>query len=154
MAEDENNLSDYISHNGSILGAISLICGFLFTVIALLVSNFQSFNSLQAQSVLFGLTAIFDLSLYTLVDCLVMGIYFCRNIPPLTKNLKSFNLRLMLMFYFFGITTVILFLLWNLFYLAVVSALMWAIVVIFSYFNIIKPFYEYRKQKTCSNLKS
>lgn len=154
MVEDENDFPDYLSHNGSILGAISLLCGFLFTVIALLVSNFQSFNSLQAQIVLFGLTAIFDLSLCNLVDCLVLGIYFCRSIPPLTKHLKSFNLRLMLMFYFFGITTVILFPLWNLFYLALASAFMWTAVVTFSYFNIVKPFNEYRNQKACSNPKS
>ncbi len=56
----------------------------------------------------------------------------------MTKHLKSFNLRLIVMFYFFGLTTVFLFLLWSLFYLVLGSAVMWAVVVAFSYFNIIK----------------
>ena len=154
MSEDDNDFPDYLSHNGWILGSISLICGFLFSVIALLVSNFPSFNSLHAQIVLFGLTAVFDLSLYNMVDCLVRGIYFCRRVPPLTKHLRSFNIRLLLMFYFFGVTTVFLFLLWSLFYLALASAIMWAIVIAFSYFKIIKPFNKYRDQKPCLNSKT
>lgn len=148
MSTDDNGFPDYLTHNRGILSAISLLCGFLFSVIALLVSNYPYLNSFQAQIVLLGLTAIFDLSLYTLMDCLVMGIYFCGRIPPTTKHLRSFNFRLMLVFYFFGVATVLLFLLWNLFYLALASAVMWAVVVASSYISIVKPFNQYRSQKS------
>ncbi len=153
MPADEKGFPDYLSHNGGILSVISLLCGFLFSAIAILVSNFPNLNSFQAQIVLLALTTIFDLSLYTLVDCLVMGIYFCAKVPPLTKHLRSFNSRLLLVFYSFGVSTVFLFFLWNLFYLALASATMWAVVVAFSYFSIVKPFNKFRNQQTSSDQK-
>jgi hypothetical protein len=154
MSEAENDFPDYLSHNGSILSSISLLCGFLFSVIAMLVSNIQNFNWFHVQIVLLVLTAAFDLSLYNLMDCLVRGIYFCRQVPRLTKHLHSFNLRLLLMFYFFGATTVFLFLLSSLIYLALSSAIMWGVVVVFSYSNIVNPFNKYRNQDLCSTSKT
>ena len=153
LAEEKDDLSDYISHNHGILSAISLLSGFLFSAIAVLVSIFPSLNSFQAQIVLLGLTGAFDLALYTLMDCIVMDSYYVRKLPPFTKHLRSFNLRLMLMFYVFGAMTVFLFVLWNLFYLTLVSGVMWGIVVGVSYFSIVKPFSKYRNQKISNSSK-
>ncbi len=147
MPTVDNDFPDYLSHNRGILSVISLICGFLLSVIALVVTLFPSLDSFQAQIVLLGLTAIFDLSLYTLMECLVMGIYFIKKVPPITKRLRSFNIRLMLMFYLFGVSTVLLFLLWNLYCTALASGIMWAIVVAYSYTSIVMPFNNYRKQE-------
>ncbi len=144
MSKEKNDLSDYMSHNHGILSAISLLSGFLFSAIAVLVSIFPSLNPFQAQIVLLGLTAVFDLSLYTLMDCIVMDSYYVKRLPPFTKHLRSFNFRLMMVFYTFGATNVLLFFLWNLFYLASITTAMWVTVVVVSYFSIVKPFTKHR----------
>lgn len=148
MSTDDEDYSDYRAHNASIISALSLFCGFQFTAITLLINALPNREQPLAQVTLFFLTVLFNLSISTLVDTLVTGIYYVRNVPPFTRRIRFYNMRLMLIFYLFGIAIVLMFLLWSLFVLALASAITWALVVILNYIYTVKPFNEYRRKQT------
>jgi hypothetical protein len=141
VSEEENSYSEYFAHNSVIVEVLSLFCGFLFTSITLLLTMVQNKEGILAQTVILLLTLIFYFSLYTLLDNLEMAFHYIKNIPVLTLKVRPF-LNLLLIFYLFGSTTVLMFLLFNLVFLAVISATIWAIIVVLSINFIAKRFYK------------
>src|SRR5512143_2703074 len=106
MSANENpSYLEYFQHNTTIGGVLSLFCGFLFTSITILLTSLQNKEGVLAQATLLFLTLIFYLSLYVLLDNLEMAFHYIKNIPPLTLKVKPFFF-LLLIFYFFGTSTV------------------------------------------------
>jgi hypothetical protein len=141
MSKDENQFSDYFAHNERIIVVLSLFCGFLFTSITLLLTTLQNRGGLLGQAAILFLTLVFYFSLYTLLDNLEMAFHYIKNIPPLTLKIRPF-FNLLLIFYLFGTSTVFMFLLYDLFYLAVISGTIWATLVIVSINTTAKRFYK------------
>jgi hypothetical protein len=141
MAKDEKSYSEYFDHNRTIVGVLSLFSGFLFTSITILLNWLQNKNELLAQATFLFLTLLFYLSLYVLLDNLEMGFHYIKDIPPLTLKVRPF-FNLLLIFYLFGAATVLMFLLFNLFYLSLISGVTWAIIVILSLMTTVKRFYK------------
>ncbi len=142
MVDEENpSYSEYFSHNTTIGSVLSLFCGFLFTSITILLTSLQNKEGMVAQATILFLTLIFYFSLYVLLDNLEMAFHYIKNIPPLTLKVKPF-FYLLLIFYFFGTSTVLMFLIFNLVYLAVISAVIWSLFVIASVGSTVKRFYK------------
>jgi hypothetical protein len=141
MANNENAYSEYFDHNRTIAGVLSLFSGFLFTSITILLNWLQNKNELLAQATVLFLTLLFYISLYVLLDNLEMGFHYIKDIPPLTLKVRPF-FNLLLIFYLFGAATVLMFLLFDLFYLSLISGVTWAIIVILSLMTTVKRFYK------------
>ena len=141
MSEDKNPYTEYFGHNSVIVGVLSLFCGFLFTSLTILLTTLQDKAGTPAQVTLLFLTLIFYFSLYVLLDNLEMAFHYIENIPPLTLKIRPF-FNLLLIFYLFGTSTVLMFLLFGLEYLAAISAVLWAIIVILSINSTAKRFYK------------
>jgi hypothetical protein len=73
---------------------------------------------------------------------------FCKRVPPTSGKKSPFNvfsdLSVMLGI---GGSTVLLFLLWNLIYLAVAQAVVWLLISIMTYKQLFKPYYEREEDK-------
>ena len=141
MSEDMDSYSDYFTHNGIIVGVLSLFCGFLFTSIAILLTTLQNRGGILGQATILFLTLVFYFSLFVLLDNLEMAFHYIKNIPPMTLKIRPF-FNLLLIFYLFGTSTVFMFLLFDLLYLAVVSGIVWAIIVTISINSTVKRFYK------------
>ena len=141
MSEDKNQYSDYFAHNSVIVGVLSLFCGFLFTSIAILLTSLQSRGSMLGQATILFIALVFYLSLYVLLDNLEMAFHYIGDIPPLTLKVRPF-FNLLLIFYLFGFSTVLMFLLFDLFYLGLISGVIWALIIIFSINTTAKRFYQ------------
>jgi Na+-transporting NADH:ubiquinone oxidoreductase subunit NqrC len=141
VSAEKKSYSDYFGHNGVIVGVLSLFCGFIFTSITILLTALQNKQGLLAQSTILFLTLIFYFSLYVLLDNLEMAFHYIDDIPPLTLKVRPF-FNLLLIFYFFGTSTVLMFLLFDLWYLAAVSAVVWVGVVVASINLTVKRFYN------------
>jgi hypothetical protein len=141
VSEKKSSYSEYFDHNGVIVGVLSLFCGFLFTSITILLTSLQNKESFPAQATILFLTLIFYFSLYVLLDNLEMAFHYIEDIPPMTLKVRPF-FNLLLIFYLFGTSTILMFLLFNVLFLTVISAVIWVLVVIASISSTVNRFYK------------
>jgi len=141
MAKDEGSYSAYFDHNRTIVGVLSLFSGFLFTSFTLLLTLLQDRVAILSQVTILFLLVVFYFSLYVLLDNLEMGFHYIENMPPLTLKVRPF-FNLLLVFYLFGTATVMMLLLFNLAYLALISGMIWTIIVILSIASTVRRFYK------------
>ena len=141
MADNGNPYKEYFDHNKTIASVLSLFAGFLFTSMSILLNGLQNKVELLPQATILFLAVLFYLTLYTLLDNLEMGFHYIKDIPPLTMKVRPF-FNLLLIFYLFGTATVLIFLLFGLFNLSLISGLIWAVIVIFSLFTTVKRFIQ------------
>jgi hypothetical protein len=141
LPENKISYSEYFSHNAVIVQVLSLFCGFIFTSLTILLTFLQNKGGLLTQATIFFLTLIFYFSLYVLLDNLEMAFHYIDDIPQLTLRVRPF-FSLLLIFYFFGTSTILMFLLFDLLYLAVISGVIWMLVVVASINSTGKRFYK------------
>lgn len=141
MAKDEESYSAYFDHNRTIVGVLSLFSGFLFTSITILLNFLQNRKELLTQATILFLTLLFYISLYVLLDNLEMAFHYIKEIPPMTLKVRPF-FNLLVIFYLFGAATILMLLLFDLFYLSLVSGVTWVIIVILSLLTTVKRFYR------------
>jgi len=132
---------DYFNLNRTIMSVLSLFAGFLFTSITLLVAWFPNRTEFASQVTILFMALIFYMSLYVLLDNLEMGFHYIDKIPPMTLKVRPF-LWLLVIFYLFGTATILLFLLYGLVVLSVVSGTIWAMIVFISLWTTGRRFYE------------
>ncbi len=145
--DEKTTYSEYFAHNTTIGQVLSLFCGFLFTSITILLTFLQDKDSLLVQATILFLTLIFYFSLFVLLDNLEMPFHYIEKIPPLTLKVKPFFF-LLLIFYLFGSSTVLMFLLFNLTNLATISAVIWILFVILSINSTVRRFYKQALTRT------
>jgi len=139
MSGKENPYSDYFDQNRIIASVLSLFAGFPFTSITILLNGLQRKTEPLPQATILFLAVLFYATLYVLLDNLEMGFHYIKNIPPLTLKVRPF-FNLLVIFYLFGAATVLMFLLFGLFNLSLISGVIWAIVVILSLATTVKRF--------------
>jgi hypothetical protein len=124
LSETEKDYSDYRQLIGNLGNIMALFSGFTFTAITILLSQFSILGSLITQLVLFFLTFLFFLFI-ALVGSVHGNIYrLCRNFPPVTKELASFNRLSLLSWVMMQFAVVLMFLIWDLVYLSLASTVM------------------------------
>jgi hypothetical protein len=141
MADNEKLYSDYFDHNRTIVSVLSLFAGFLFTSITILLSGLQNKIEMLPQATILFLTFLFYVTLYVLLDNLEMGFHYIKNIPPMTLKVRPF-FNLLVIFYLFGAGIVLMFLLFGLFTLSLISGVTWVIVVILSLATTVRRFFR------------
>jgi hypothetical protein len=136
VADEEKQYSDYLKDlSKSRMTILSLITGFTFTTITLLLNQLTGQNSLLAQLTLAFLTIIFNVFLFLLQwqMIILIGAYYLRNPPPrYVWDLSVFNVLMVGAFSLWGLSLVLIFLLRNLVYVALLSVVMWTLFSVFT----------------------
>jgi len=138
VTENDEEYMEYVKDlSRTRLTMLSLFSGFTFTAIVLLPSfQLPDPSSLISQLALLSLVVLFDFCVFLLAwqTVIVVGMYKVRNAPARAKwELVVFNLLLFIFFILWGWSVVLMFLLWNLYYLALVSGVLWVAVIVATY---------------------
>jgi hypothetical protein len=134
VTENDEEYTEYVKDVSKLrVTMLSLFSGFTFTAITILLNQLPDPSSLMSQLTLLFLVVLFDLCLFLLAwqTIIVIGTYKIRNAPAREKwELTVFNLLLFIFFILWGWSVVLMFLLWNLYYLALVSGVLWVAVIV------------------------
>jgi len=109
--------------------------GFTFSTITILPNQLPDPSSLISQVTLFFLVVLFDLCLFLLgwQITIVIATYDVRKAPARAKwELVVFNLLLSIVFVLWGWSVVLIFLLRNVYFLALASGVLWGAVIVTS----------------------
>ena len=133
--ENEGDYAEYVKCvAGSRVTMLSLFSGFTFSAITMLLFyQIPDQSSFISQLTLFFLVVLFDLCLFLLAwqTIIMIGTWNVHKPPARSKwELSIFNLLLMIVFILWGWSVVLMFLLRNLHYLALVSCILWTAVVV------------------------
>jgi hypothetical protein len=134
VTENEEEYTEYVKAvDRSRITMLSLFAGFTFSAITVLLFYLTDPSSLISQSTLFFLVVLFDLCLFLLAwqTIIMIGTWNVHKAPARSSlELSVFNLLLMIVFILWGWSVVLMFLLRNLHYLAMVSGVVWVIVIV------------------------
>jgi len=144
MSEVEKDYSTYIGWMQNQKGTYAFICGFTFTTITLLIISLPNPTSVLSQLIMLFLTVVFDLLLYLILLMGIESLRFCKDIPPYDKSLNLCNFLTDVTFVLWGFSVPLIFLLWNLVYLAITSTIIWIILMTITELTIRKQFNRYR----------
>lgn len=144
----KKDYSDYIGWMHDQSSMYVFICGFTFTILTLLVINLPNPNTVLTQSIMLFITILFDLLLYVILLIGNESLQFCSEIPPFTKNLRVCNFLSDLVFVLWGFSVPLIYLLWKIYYLAVISTIIWIVLMVIGNFTVRRPFKQYRKIPT------
>ena len=137
MTENEEEYIEYVKDlTLTRVTMLSLFSGFTFTAIVLLPNQLPDPSSLISQLTLLFLVVLFDFCLFLSAwqTIIVIGTYKIRNAPARARwELVVFNLLLFIFFILWGWSVVLMFLLRNLYYLALVSGVLWVAVIVTTY---------------------
>jgi predicted neutral ceramidase superfamily lipid hydrolase len=144
MSKVEDDYSDYITYMSNINRNYGTMAGVAFTTLTLLITLLPDPSEMFAQVTLF-----FVMFVCVFLDFLAGWgstdlLYFCRKVPPLTKQLRIFNYLSLSGYSLLGLIFGLMFLVKNLMYLALVSWLVWIVFLIAMYVVCWKPFGTYR----------
>ena len=134
MSDEESKLSAYIAYHSVLSNHNSLFAGFTFTAITILITFLPDPSTWQSQAMLFFLATLFYELLSNLFENEALLSYCVKFAPKLPKSIhggiswRYYLNRLML-----GSSLWLLFLLWNLLYLALATGIMFLLFVIVSY---------------------
>ena len=137
MTENDEEYIEYVKDLSRTRATmLSLFSGFTFTAIAIFLPQLPDPSSLISQLTLLFLVVLFDFCVFLLAwqTVIVVGMYKIRNAPARAKwELVVFNLLFFIFFILWGWSVVLMFLLWNLYYLALVSGVLWVAVIVTTY---------------------
>lgn len=142
--------SDWIQYMSNVTHALSVFSGFTFTSITILLTLLPDPSQISSQVTLFLLSILLDFFLLFMGWQTMLLVYYCKNVPPLTTRLR---LSSRLWFSSFGLlcmAVTTMFLLWNLTYLALASAIAFVLVMIIFYRFALKPYIKFRTAQSPS----
>ena len=144
MSNVEDDYSDYIHYMANLTHGYSVLGGFVFTTLTLLITLLPDPSQMFAQVTLFIVMFLCELMVFVVGWGAFDLIYLCRKVPPLTKQLKISNYLDWSAYSLFGLIPVLMFLVKNLMYLALVSGFVWIVFMIATYVFVWKPFRTFR----------
>lgn len=145
MSKSNKDYSDYIQHLSTVSNSQSLLTGFAFTAITVLLTLLPDPSLFLSQVTLFLLVLLLNLMYLLTLWTDKQSILLCRNLPKPTREISVYNLSVMISTTLFAMTVLFMFLLCNLIYLALASFVVDALFGVFSYLFVWKPLFEYRK---------
>lgn len=141
----DKDYSDWIQYMSNVANTLSLFSGFTFTSITILLTLLPDPRQISSQITLFLLSALLDFFLFLMGWQTIFVIYHCRSVPPLTRGMAIASRLWFSSFGLLCIAVTIMFLLWNLTYLAFASGLALVLVLILFYTFAWKPYIKFRK---------
>ena len=146
MSTSKEDYSDYISHLSNMGNMYSFLSGFMFTAITVLIALLPDPSHIRIQLVLLFMAVMLDIFMFYMGNFYQRVLYFCRYVPASSGRKSVFNVLSDLSVLFgLGVSTVLLFLLCNLIYLALAQLIAWMLTSVAAYKSIFKPYYEKRK---------
>ena len=146
MSTEDEDYSSYLAYESVALQVLALLCGFTFTAITLLITLLPNPGSFQSQFTLFFLASMFYLFLFMLFYGIFYLSYCVKAVPPEAKGRRIVMWLWFLSFSLWGIAVVLMFLLWNLTYLALVAGIMYALFTMLTVIYVWKPALELYKK--------
>lgn len=146
MSKEQKDYSDYFNHLLNLINGLHFFAGFTFTSITILLTQHPETSQMYTQVTLLFLAVLFYLFIFLAIYAQAEVTYFMKNVPPLSKRRTAFNLAILLVFSMSGIAIILMFLLWNLVYLALASGVAWVSYVVSVLVFVVKPFQAYRKK--------
>lgn len=144
MSNTETDYSAYISYHLMASNLFSLIMGFTFTAIVVLLTWVVDPSQIRIQTVLFFLVLLFHVLGFLLFDEEALLAYCVRTAPQLPRNYRGGWLVHRLsnfVWYMLAGIIVLMFAVWNLFYLALLAAVVGICLIVLAR-RLVKPFYE------------
>ena len=149
MSTDED-YSNWFQYMSNVTHATSLFSGFTFTSITILLSLLPDPSQISSQLMLFFLSTLLDFFLFFLGWQTVLLVYYCKNAPPLTRRLRLTSRLWFLSFGLLCMAVTIMFLLWNLTYLALASGITLVLIILIFYRLAWKPYIRFRTTQSPS----
>ncbi len=147
VVQSEDDYSDYSRHITTIMNGLTLIEGFIYTAITLLLTRLGQASTTYSQILLLLLVTLFYLNGFLVQHLEIETLYYCRRLPPRTRKI-SFRVGLMFVVYaFFGLSIPIMFLIFDLSFLATISTLIWLVTVVAAFVINYKPTAEFRRKQ-------
>ena len=146
MGHDEEDYSDYSRHINTSISGLTVIIGFTFTAITLLLTRLDNPSSLGSQLMLLFLVILFYFNAFIVEHLGVETLYYCKRVPPQTQKIAVRTVLMFLSFVLFGLAIPFMFLLFDLVYLSVVAGIIWFIVGLADLVFVYRPLREYRKK--------
>jgi hypothetical protein len=150
MSTVQRDYSNYLGFLSNLTRVASLLAGFTFTVITLLIALLPVdliAVSLLAQVTLLFLAFLFNLLIFLAAYGSWYMLYFCRWVAPMTGEARALTLLAFLSFSIFGIAILLMFLLLNLVNLFVAALLIWVSFVILTLVFILRPVLRFRETR-------
>jgi len=138
----EEDLSSYLAYESFAGEVLAIFMGFTFTAITLLLTLLPDPSQILAQVTLFFLALVFYLFQFIVFFAIYYLMYCVRGVPPEARGRRSLGLLLFSGFSLWGLVIVLMFLLWNLTYLALASGTVYALFTILAFIYIWKPALE------------
>ena len=148
MTHDEEDYSDYSRHINTSINGLTLITGFTFTAITLLLTRLGNPSSLSSQLLLLFLVILFYLDSSLAEHLGVETLYYCKRVPPQTQKIAVRTTLMMISSALFGLAIPFMFFLFDLVYLSIVTFIIWFSTVLVVWIFVYKPLREYRKKHT------
>ena len=144
----EEDYSDYSRHINTSINGLTLITGFTFTAITLLLTRLDNPSSLSSQLMLLFLVILFYLDASLTEHLGVETLYHCKRVPPQTRKIAVRATLMMISTALFGLAIPFMFFLFDLVYLSIVTFVIWGSTVLVVWVFVYKPLREYRKKHT------
>ena len=146
MSAKEEDYSSYLAYESVALQVLALLCGFTFTAITLLITLLPNPGSFQSQFTLFFLAFMFYIFQFMLFYGIFYLSYCIKAVPPEAKGRRIVMWLWFSSFGLWGVAIVLMFLLWNLTYLAMASGIVYILFTLLTIIFVWKPVLElYRK---------
>jgi hypothetical protein len=102
----------------------------------------------MSQITLFFLTLLFEFFLFLsawqmsiIISCAPSRVVYAAHSHAFRREVNTFNLLMLLGFSLLGMSVMLMFLLWNLLYLALASSVVWVVVLILTY-SIVRNYFK------------
>ena len=139
--EPKEELYNYLFKlSGVRASVLTFLAGFTFTVLSIFLNQLPDPTNSMSQITLFLLTLLFEFFLFLsawqmtiIISCAPARIVYAAYGRVFRREVATFSLLMFLGLSLFGMSVMLMFLLWNLFYLALASSVIWILFVIAAY---------------------
>lgn len=148
LSSSDLDYSDYIKHLSNMGSMYSLLSGFMFTAITVLITRLPDPSTPMVQFALFFMAMMLDIFIFYIGNYYQLALSLCENVPPYSGK-KSFDNVLSDVSVMLGLggSTVLLFSLWNLTFVALAQTVAWILTVLVAFRSYIRPYYAKRKSR-------
>jgi hypothetical protein len=143
----EDDYSDYSRHINTSISGLTLIIGFVFTSITLLLTRVENPSSPGPQFMLLFLTVLFYLDAFIVQHLTADTVYYCKRLPPQTRKIAVRTALMVLSTALFGLAIPFMFVLFDLLYLSVVAGAIWLVTSLAELATVYKPLWKYRRKR-------
>jgi hypothetical protein len=147
--KEEEQYSAYMTYQTQYITVFALFSGFIFAAIVVVLSQYPNVAQIHAQAGLLALNLTLDVYLYELnvsLPVLSNCVRIAPKLPPFAVYRKRYEvLEMVLVWSLLAAVVPIMFLLWNLLYLSLASAILSVITVIAGY-EANRPYNEFIRE--------